>query len=79
MKKIILKTIGGLALLALMPAIAQARVSVNVDLGVPLYVEPPQRYYAPPPPVYYGPTVIYHEHDRRWDRYHRHDGYRHHR
>lgn len=86
MKRIILKTIGGLALLALMPVMAEARVNVNVDLGVPLYVEPPRQYYAPPPPVYYGPTVIYRERDyydddRGWDhrRWHHGHGRRHHR
>lgn len=88
MKSIILKTISGLALLALVPVIAEARVNVNLDLGIPLYVEPPQQYYAPPPPVYYGPTVIYrHDRDwddrrwddRRWDHRHGHDGRRYHR
>jgi hypothetical protein len=65
MKRVILSTISGLALLALVPATAQARVNVNLDLGIPLYVEPSERYYAPPPPVYYGPSVIYE--DRGWD------------
>jgi len=77
MNRVISKTICGLALLALAPTIAQARVNVNLDLGVPLYVEPSQQYYAPPPPVYYGPTVIYH--DRGWDHRRWHNDRRHHR
>jgi hypothetical protein len=71
MKRIILSTLSGLALLALVPATAQARVNVNLDLGMPLYVEPSRQYYAPPPPVYYGPAVIYHDdygyRNRGWD------------
>jgi hypothetical protein len=61
MKRVIFSTISGLALLALVPATAQARINVNLDLGIPLYVEPAREYYAPPPPVYYGPGVIYHD------------------
>lgn len=76
MKRIILSTLSGLALLALVPATAQARVNVNVDLGIPLYVEPAREYYAPPPPVYYGPAVIYRDDE---DYGYRHRGWDHHR
>ena len=88
MKRVIFSTLSGLALLALVPATAQARVNVNLDVGIPLYVEPVREYYAPPPPVYYGPSVIYR--DRDWDEGHgrwqrgrsdegeRHDHGRHH-
>lgn len=85
MKRITLSTLGGLALLVLLPGAAQARINVNVDLGIPLYVEPSREYYAPPPPVYYGPAVIYHDdygyrdNDRRWDHRRGHGRRGHHR
>lgn len=81
MKRITLSTLAGLALLVLLPVAAQARVNVNLDLGVPLYVEPSREYYAPPPPVYYGPAVIYHEgyRDHGWDHRREHGHRGHHR
>jgi len=83
MKCITFSTLGGVVLLALLPVAAQARVNVNLDLGIPLYVEPSREYYAPPPPVYYGPAVIYHDdyrdRDRDWDHRRGHGHRGHHR
>jgi len=86
MKRFILKTVGGLALLVLAPVNAFAHTDVQVQLGIPApyYVEPPPVYYEPreyygPPVVYYGPRVGYW--DRDWDRHDRgrHRGHRRHR
>ena len=35
-----------------------SHVGLSVNLGFPVYVEPPV-YYAPPPPVYYAPPRVY--------------------
>lgn len=79
-----LRIFGGVALLALAPAsaFAHADVHFNLDLGYPVYVEPPPVYYVPHrryrylgPPVYYGPRVIYEDSDP--DYYAHHDWDRH--
>ena len=44
---------------------AQARVDVEIGVGIPgfyappVVVAPPPVYYAPPPPVYYAPPAYY--------------------
>ena len=56
-------------------AAAEARINVDVNLGLPGFG------YAAPQPVYYPPQVFYapaprivrHHHDRDWDRHHRFD------
>ena len=55
------------ALIACVPAAANARVFVGVGIGnpgpyyypPPVYYAPPPVYYAPPPPVYYAPAPVY--------------------
>ncbi len=70
MKRIIFKTFGGLALLAVAPLAAPAYAEVHIGVGIyapapyyveppPVYYQPPPRYYSPPPPVYYGPSEYY--------------------
>jgi hypothetical protein len=56
-------TILGIALAAIVPATAEARVFVGVGVGVygpPAYYYPPPAYYYPPPPAYYySPAPVY--------------------
>ena len=51
--------LGSFALLAASVALgapwAQARVDVDIGVGLPGFYAPPPVYYAPPPPVYYAP------------------------
>ena len=76
MKRIIFKTFGGLALLAVAPLGAPAYADLRIGVGIyapapyyveppPVYYQPPPRYYSPPPPVYYGPSDNYEGRD--WD------------
>ena len=55
--------LGFLALLAASVALgvpgAQARVDVEIGVGLPGFYAPPPVYYAPPPPVYYAPPPVY--------------------
>ncbi len=69
MKKIV-SLIVVAACVATVSSVAQARVSVDIGLGVPGYYAPPPVVYAPPvyvapqpvyagPPVYVAPPVVY--------------------
>ncbi|ANN78124.1 hypothetical protein [Bordetella flabilis] len=72
MKRLILAGLAGLAGLAALGAgtTADAQVSINLGIGVPLYTEPPPVVYQPRPVYVAPPPVIYRGggywgHDRR--------------
>jgi len=89
MKRILLGTALGVALLAPIPSFAHVDVSVGLGFGYPppVYYAPPPpvvytpapTYYGPPPPVYYNPPTVIYQSRPYWRSYDEHRGWRHER
>ena len=77
MKKLVLTTV--LAAVALSATTANARVNLDVGIGLgqPAYVAPAPVYYPPPvyepAPAYYGPPVLYPSYYNGRDRHRNYD------